>query len=75
MRVINPGFVATPLTAQNDFAMPALLTPEQAAVETLAGLARDTFEIHYPKRFTCVLKLLAHLPYRIYFPLVRRLAG
>lgn len=75
VRVINPGFVATPLTAQNDFAMPALLTPEQAALATLAGFADDGFEIHYPKRFTRVLKLLAHLPYRIYFRLVRRLAG
>jgi NAD(P)-dependent dehydrogenase (short-subunit alcohol dehydrogenase family) len=75
VRVINPGFVATPLTAGNDFAMPALLTPEQAAKATLAGFAGSAFEIHYPKRFTCVLKLLAHLPYRIYFPLLRRLAG
>ncbi len=75
VRVINPGFVATPLTAQNDFTMPALLTPAQAAEQTLAGFASDAFEIHYPKRFTRVLKLLAHLPYRIYFPLVRRFAG
>ncbi|MCU0811069.1 MAG: SDR family NAD(P)-dependent oxidoreductase [Thiobacillaceae bacterium] len=75
VRLINPGFVATPLTAQNDFAMPALLTPEQAAAATIAGFAGGAFEIHYPKRFTRVLKLLAHLPYRIYFPLLRRLAG
>ncbi|MBN8516464.1 SDR family NAD(P)-dependent oxidoreductase [Accumulibacter sp.] len=75
VRVINPGFVATPLTAQNDFAMPALLTAEQAALATLAGFAGGAFEIHYPKRFTRVLKLLAHLPYRLYFPLVRRLGG
>ena len=75
VRVINPGFVATPLTAQNDFAMPALLTPEQAADATLAGFAGTTFEIDYPKRFTRLMKLLAHLPYRLYFPLVRRLTG
>ncbi|WP_313953660.1 SDR family NAD(P)-dependent oxidoreductase [Accumulibacter sp.] len=74
VRVINPGFVATPLTAKNDFAMPALLTPEQAAQETIAGFAGSAFEIHFPKRFTRVVKLLAHLPYRIYFPLVRRFA-
>ena len=73
VRVINPGFVATPLTAQNDFAMPALLTPEQAAEATLRGFAGSGFEIDYPKRFTRMMKLLAHLPYRIYFPLIRRL--
>ena len=72
VRVINPGFVATPLTEKNDFAMPTLLTPEQAARETLAGFAGSAFEIHYPKRFTRVVKLLAHLPYRLYFPLIRR---
>jgi short-subunit dehydrogenase len=75
VRVINPGFVATPLTAQNDFAMPVLLTAEQAALATIAGFAGGAFEIHYPKRFTWVMKLLAHLPYRIYFPLVRLLSG
>ena len=73
--VINPGFVATPLTAKNDFAMPALLTPEQAALATVDCLETGKFEIHYPKRFTCVMKLLALLPYGLYFPLVRRLTG
>jgi short-subunit dehydrogenase len=73
VRLINPGFVATHLTAQNDFTMPALLTPEAAAQATLEGLAGSAFEIDYPKRFTRVMKLLAHLPYRLYFPLVRRL--
>ena len=73
--VINPGFVATPLTAKNDFAMPALLTPEQAALATVDGLKTGKFEIHYPKRFTRAMKLLALLPYGLYFPLVRRLTG
>ena len=75
VRVINPGFVATPLTAQNDFAMPALLSPQDAAEATLRGFAGSAFEIDYPKRFTRAMKLLAHLPYWIYFPLVRRLTG
>ncbi len=73
--VINPGFVSTRLTAKNDFAMPALLTPEQAAQSILDGFRRGAFEIHFPKRFTCVLKLLAKLPYCLYFPLIRRITG
>lgn len=75
VRVINPGFVATPLTAQNDFAMPALITPQEAAGEILRGFATDAFEIHFPKRFTRLLKLLRLLPHRLYFPLIRRLTG
>lgn len=73
--VVTPGFVATPLTAQNDFAMPALITPEQAADALLRGWARGSFLIDFPKRFTRVLRLLRLLPYQLYFPLVRRLTG
>lgn len=72
---VNPGFVATRLTAKNDFAMPALQTPEQAALAMLEGFARGGFEIHFPRRFTRGLKLLRLLPYRWYFPLVRRFTG
>ncbi len=70
--VVNPGFVETPLTAQNEFHMPALIQPAQAAVAMLRGWAKGQFEIHYPKRFTLWLKLLRVLPYRWYFDLVRR---
>jgi len=70
--IINPGFVQTPLTAGNDFAMPALLTPQQAATAILRGWADGTFEIHFPRRFTVWLKILRMLPYRVFFPLVRR---
>jgi NAD(P)-dependent dehydrogenase (short-subunit alcohol dehydrogenase family) len=70
--VVNPGFVATPLTSQNTFEMPALLTPAQAAQHMLQGWREGVFEIHFPKRFTRWLQLLRVLPYRWYFPLVRR---
>ena len=70
--VVNPGFVATPLTAQNTFAMPALQTPEQAAQAMLDGYAAGEFEIHFPKRFTRMLKALRLLPARAYFSLVRK---
>ena len=73
--LIDPGFVATPLTAQNDFAMPALQTPAQAAAAIVDGFARGDFEIHFPKRFTRALKLLQLLPRRLYFALIRRATG
>lgn len=73
--VVNPGFVDTPLTRQNDFTMPALLTPEQAAQAILRGWGRGAFELHFPRRFTLWLKLLRVLPYRWYFPLVHRMTG
>lgn len=73
--VINPGFVQTPMTAHNDFTMPALLTPEQAAQEMVQGWRSGRFEIHFPWRFTLWLKLMRHLPYTWYFPAVRRVTG
>lgn len=73
--VVNPGFVATPLTAQNQFTMPALISPETAARAMLHGWAKGQFDIHFPKRFTLWLKLLRLLPYRVYFPLVRKFTG
>jgi NAD(P)-dependent dehydrogenase (short-subunit alcohol dehydrogenase family) len=73
--VINPGFVETPLTAHNAFAMPALITPEQAAREILKGWAAGRFEIHFPKRFTLWLKALRHVGDGLYFRAIRRATG
>ncbi len=73
--VINPGFVETPLTAQNAFKMPALITPAQAALEIVRGWERGEFEIHFPKRFTLWLKAMRHLGYGAYFAAVSRATG
>ena len=73
--VINPGFVDTPLTAANEFPMPALASPAQAASAIVRGWERGAFEIHFPRRFTHVMKLLRLLPYRLYFVAVRRMTG
>jgi short-subunit dehydrogenase len=70
--LINPGFVRTDLTAKNTFIMPALQTPEQAAQAIINGIQKGKFEIHFPRRFTMILKLLQMLPYRLRFALISR---
>ncbi|GLT23184.1 oxidoreductase [Zoogloea oryzae] len=71
--LINPGFVATPrLMACVDFEMPALVGAPDAARQIIEGMARGRFEIHFPRRFTLMLKLLRCLPYRIYFRVAAR---
>lgn len=73
--LINPGFVETPLTADNRFHMPALISPEAAAQAIVRGWEDGRFEIHFPKRFTLWLKALRHLGYGAYFAAVRRSTG
>jgi short-subunit dehydrogenase len=60
--LISPGFVKTPLTDKNDFKMPMQITAQQAAEEIINGLNKRTFDIHFPKKFTYILKALSLLP-------------
>ena len=73
VKVINPGFVKTQLTDKNKFAMPAIITPEQAAQEIVKGLKGKAFEIHFPKKFTYFAKLLRIMPNWLYLKLAKRL--
>ena len=74
IQVVNPGFVRTPLTDQNDFKMPALMEPADAARALIRGLDRGRFEITFPKRFTFWMRRLRCAPYSIYLGLVSRVA-
>ena len=73
--VINPGFVRTPLTAQTEFEMPNIISPEEAAESIVEGLEAGEFEIHFPKAFSRKLKFLRHLPYGMYFSAIRKSTG
>lgn len=55
--------------------MPALLTPEQAAIEIVAGWQAGRFEIHFPQRFTWWLKALQHVGHGWHFSVVWRATG
>ncbi|MFT7235021.1 MAG: short-subunit dehydrogenase [Methylophagaceae bacterium] len=75
LRVVNPGFVTTKLTAKNSFKMPAEITTTEAAGRIIRALETDSFEITFPKRFTYILKILRALPYRLYFFLISNVTG
>ncbi len=71
--LISPGFIKTPMTDQNDFPMPMIKSPEFAAEQIYNGLVKkNSFEIHFPKSFTIVMKILRILPNWIYFKLVEK---
>jgi len=71
--MVNPGFVRTPLTDKNDFPMPFIIEPEDAAQRIKIGLDKKRFDINFPKRFSLLLKFLRLLPYPLYFKLTSRL--
>lgn len=73
IKLISPGFVRTPLTDKNNFTMPAIIEPEQAAKEIAEGLLSRRFEVHFPRRFTMFLKLLRWLPYPLTLYVTRRI--
>ena len=73
--LINPGFVDTPATKQNDFEMPALISAQEAAEQIVLGMERGEFHIHFPRRFTNWLRFTQLLPYRAYFWLIHKVTG
>jgi NAD(P)-dependent dehydrogenase (short-subunit alcohol dehydrogenase family) len=75
IQVVNPGFIDTPLTEKNDFAMPALMPVDKAARRMADGLKTQAFEVTFPRRFTWFLKLLAKLPYSLYFRAIEYTTG
>ncbi|MER5170377.1 MULTISPECIES: SDR family NAD(P)-dependent oxidoreductase [Thioclava] len=73
VRLVSPGFVNTRLTQKNQFDMPFIIEPEEAAKAVADGLAGDGFETHFPKKLTLGLKLLQRLPYALSLRLTKRL--
>ena len=72
--LVSPGFIKTPMTDKNDFKMPFLKTPEYAADKIYNGLInKNSFEIHFPKALTIILKIFSFLPSKLYFALVGRM--
>lgn len=72
IKVINPGFVRTPLTDKNKFKMPFIVEPEVAAERIVRGLKNSGFEILFPRRFAYALRWFSRLPYWLKFRLMRR---
>ncbi len=64
VRVVTlvPGYVATPLTARNRYAMPFLLTPEAFAERALRAIETGTSYRVIPWQMGVVAKLLRALP-------------
>ncbi len=71
--LVCPGFVKTPLTDRNDFPMPFRISTEEASRVIRQGIAARKKEIHFPKRFTLLLKIMAVLPTALWLRLAQRM--
>jgi short-subunit dehydrogenase len=72
VQLANPGFIRTRLTEKNDFSMPFLMEPDQAAAAMFAHMQTDRFKISFPTVFSWVFRLSQFLPdwayYRLFAP-------
>lgn len=73
IRLISPGFVETPMTDKNDFEMPMVIKSEQAAESIKKGILSNSFEIHFPKKFTFIMKFLRILPHFLYLMIGKKM--
>ena len=72
--LINPGFINTEATKLNSFQMPFLKSSEYAANKIFKNLIGPyKFEIFFPWFFIIIMKILKLLPYRLYFPLIKKI--
>ena len=72
VQVANPGFIRTRLTDKNDFSMPFLMEPAEAAQEMFEHMNSDTFKKSFPLMFSWLFRLSQFLPdwayYRMFAP-------
>ena len=68
----NPGFIRTRLTEKNDFSMPFLMVPDQAAAALMALMRSNAFKSSFPRVFSWLFRGSQFLPdwayYRIFAP-------
>jgi short-subunit dehydrogenase len=63
---VCPGFVRTELTAKNDFPMPFMVEPEDAARAICDGIERGRQEIVFPLPMAVLMKAARLVPVRVW---------
>ncbi|KAB6715758.1 MULTISPECIES: SDR family NAD(P)-dependent oxidoreductase [Roseobacteraceae] len=62
----NPGFIRTRLTDKNDFDMPMLMEPKEAAAHVMRAMDSGRFETNFPRPFSWLFSLAHFIPRRIF---------
>ncbi len=70
VQLANPGFIKTRLTDKNNFKMPFIMSPEDAAQEMFELMCDDSaFQRHVPRLFSYLFRLSRFLPDWAYYRL------
>lgn len=72
VQLINPGFIRTRLTEKNDFTMPFIMDPDEAAAQMFEHMLGDSFKKNFPMVFSWMFRLSQFLPDVLYYRLFGR---
>lgn len=67
VQVVNPGFIKTQLTDKNDFKMPFIMEPDDAAREMFEHMTTDKFKKSFPFGFSLLFRGSQFLPDWLYY--------
>ncbi len=71
VQLINPGFIKTRLTDKNEFTMPFIMEPEDAARHFVEHMQGDDFARNFPRHFGALFRLSQFLPDWLYYRMFR----
>ncbi len=71
VQLINPGFIKTRLTEKNEFTMPFIMEPEDAARHFVEHMQGDDFARNFPRHFAAMFRLSQFLPDWLYYRMFR----
>jgi NADP-dependent 3-hydroxy acid dehydrogenase YdfG len=72
VQLVNPGFIKTRLTEKNDFKMPAIMEPMDAAQVMFEHMGTDRFKKSFPTLFSWVFRGAQFLPDWVYYRIFGR---
>ena len=69
VQLVNPGYIKTRLTDKNNFKMPFIMEPEEAADIMFRHMQSNRFAISFPRVFSLLFRLGPLLPSWLYYRL------
>ncbi|HEX2061978.1 MAG TPA: SDR family NAD(P)-dependent oxidoreductase [Thermoanaerobaculia bacterium] len=64
--IVNPGFIATPMTAKNRFHMPFLMQPDDAAAIIADGIESGRRVVEFPRPMSLLMRTVRFIPDALY---------